>query len=82
MGINIDIVGRSIAAITASALHGRLSTCFWNMAVGIYAHSATRILARLGINVRGEGLVCSVGVAVRALQISQVLPNQTWQTMP
>lgn len=47
------------AAITPSPHQQRLLTRFWNIVVLICAHSTTRALGKSGIDVTGEGLVCS-----------------------
>lgn len=48
------------STINASVLLGRLSTGFWNMSVGICAHSDVHVLVRLRIDFGWGGLVCSL----------------------
>jgi hypothetical protein len=71
------------AAITTSTLLGRLSIRCWNIAAEICFHSATRALVRSGTDVGRLGLWLAVCLPIhpKGVQASQVLPNQSRQTI-
>lgn len=74
-------VGSSFTALTAFNLLGRLSIKFCNMAVGICAHSATRLLVRsdteaLASGIPGHPKGVHWGSGHGFAQSTQVLPHQ------